>query len=308
MPTTGAASVDYVSLVSSSGQSGENIISKIMISRPFPVKVHSNLLSNIVQKRTKANKYHTNKLTKRLAFFYTLKSLTTSGLIREYAKHLPELTTILNCANSTFYGYLKACKKMGLIAVNNGTLVLAGYSAVAEYFESFTGDFVTITYDPNKDKLHHLMQAAYIATLQKKQEVQFEAKVNRSPELMQLYETEISILTDDKRNLAQALHTKQKHAFIEGHKHYFELMAYNPDFNLSARLLRKEFNFKSNKSVAYLKKTLAAKGLITVEKREYTSKVRSRLKHAFIKYNPEKNQTTWKLPDAITVAASRLLF
>ena len=85
-------------------------------------------------------------------------------------------------------------------------------------------------------------------------------------------------------------------------------MAYNPDFNLSARKLRKEFNFKSNKSVAYLKNKLSAKGLITVEVREYTSKNRSRLKHAYVTFNTKKQQTVWKLPDALTVEPGRLSF
>lgn len=278
-----------------------------MLTEFLPVKVHVDLLVNIVQFRTQNKHYQTNKLIKNLSFFYVLKSLTTSGIIKDYAKRLPELTTLLNCVNSTFYAHLKACKKMGLIAVNKGALILAGYSAVGECFDQLSTPLITIKYNPTKDKFHHLLEAAYIATLQKKQSDQFHAKVNRSPELVELYETTISIVKGSKK-FAEPLHKYQVHAFIHGHKNYYELMAYNPDFQLSARKLRQEFNFKSNKSVAYLKKKLAAKGLLTVEKREYTSKVKSRLKHAYVTYNNKKQQTVWKLPDALVIAPSRILF
>ena len=196
---------------------------------------------------------------------------------------------------------------MGLIAVNDGALIMAGYSSVGEYFDEVSTPLCTIKYDPAKDKFHHLMEMAYIASLQAKQQQMFNAKIARSPELRELLDITIA-KTKEAPEYAGPLHTYQIHTFIHGHKHYYELMAYNPDFNLSARKLRKEFNFKSNKSVAYLKMRLQAKGLITIEKREYTSKVKSRLKHAYVTYNNKKQQTVWKLPDALTVAACRLSF
>lgn len=282
-------------------------ITSVMLNSQHPVKVHANLLSNIIQKRDRRKKYCTNRTIRPLAFYYILKSLTTSGIIKEYARHLDDLTKVLNCTVSTFYAHLAECKKMGLVAVNRKSLILAGYARVGECLDSISGDFVTIRYNPGKDKFYQLMEAAYIVTLQRHQEEHFNAKVERSPELQTLFRSTLSMVTGSK-SFAKPLHNYQIHTFIHGHQHYFELMAYNPDFQLSARLLRKYFNFKSNKSVAYLKKKLVAKEIITVEKREYTSKVRSRLKHARVTFNNEKKQTTWKLPDAILVGASRLLF
>ena len=271
------------------------------------VKVHVNLLANIVQKRQKAKKYQVNRVIKHLAAFYLLKSLTTSGVIKDYARELPALTKYLNCVNSTFYAHLKALKRMGLVSVSEGRLNLAGYSRVGDYFDEVSTGMLTIKYDPTQDKFYQLMQAAYIATLQQRWESCFNSKIQGNPELIAFYESTLPIVKGSGA-IALALRSYQVHAFIKGHPQYYAIMAYNPDFNCTARKLRQHFNFKSNKSVAYLKKMLAARGLLTIEQREYTSQVRSRLKHAYIKFNASKNQTVWKQPDALTVPGSRLVF
>ncbi len=278
------------------------------------VKVHLNLLANIVETRHENNNfvkkrtgYRVNKAIKVYAAFYVLKSLTTSGVIQDYAKALPVLTKALGCVNSTFYARLKALKALGLVAVNKGSLILAGYSRVGEVLETLPDRMITVNYDPAKDKFYQLLELAYLGKLQKDQETGFYQRVQNTPELAELYAANLPIVSTDK-NIAPALSRYQVHCFIQGHPEYYALMALNPDFNSTARKLRKDFNFKSYKSVAYLKKKLAAKGLLVIEKRKYTSQVRSRVKTAYVSFNAEKNQTVWHRTDALIIAAQKLVF
>ncbi len=283
------------------------------------VRVHLELLPNIVQTRhdnngfcKKRKGYRVNRAIRSLAAFYTLKCLTNSGFIVDYPSQLAELCTILNCVPSVFYARLQECQEMGLLTWNRKSkcIELASYNAVCEYFGTTDAQLVEIKYNYATDKLYHLMELAFIESLQEAQRQKFYERAQADQGLMHIFLRFLNITTKDISKLDTELLKYQVYCFTEGHEYYDYLMRLNPDFNCNARTLRKKFNFKSYKSVAFLKKKLSRLGLLTVERRPaHTSKVRSRLTtNHYRPFNQQVLQTKWKLPDALTVRPERRIF
>jgi hypothetical protein len=77
----------------------------------------------------------------------------------------------------------------------------------------------------------------------------------------------------------------------------------NADVQRSVPKLRRDFNLKSNKSVAYLKKQLVERGFAEVTRRIMKSAQRMRKKRTEYHTGWDKiaKKSMWQLPDSITL-------
>lgn len=84
-----------------------------------------------------------------IGFFCMLKSMTKSGLIREYHSQIEAIKSITNLAKSTIYSYISKCKDLELITVTKCNLQLVKWSKACDIFEVPCIRFVSVTYQTN---------------------------------------------------------------------------------------------------------------------------------------------------------------
>jgi hypothetical protein len=101
-----------------------------------------------------------------IGFYCMLKSLSKSGIIRNFNQQITHLQSITNLAPSTIYKYINECIKLDLLSNEKGNIKLAKWSAVCALFDLPCQRFVQVTYQTNntlhkpKYILHMAEQAA----------------------------------------------------------------------------------------------------------------------------------------------------
>ena len=248
------------------------------------VKVHKEIIFEILKHREKINKYQTNKEIKQIALFYLLKHITTSGVVKEYAKNLQSLLTITGLSQGTFYTQLRGLKKKGLVRKNAHNLILSNYNTLLELYDvqDITTP-ITIKFNPSTHKFTHLLEFSTLADNMYRQSLLIKKKLEKSP-----YTLEILQRYAKQQSTAKTLAVAQKHAFVNGSDEINTLFFINPNITITWKRLFREFNFKSYKSVAYLKKKLQRNKIVTIEKNGFfTSKVGAKTKA----YNDELDKT-----------------
>lgn len=266
------------------------------------VKVNPDLLTNIIQLRKQKNKYEINVLTKPVAFYYLLKTLTTSGIIQNYFEQINEICALCDITKPTFYKRLKECKKLNLLSYSRktGTITLVSYYKLAETFDYTSTNLVTVEFKPSEQKLHHVLEALYLQLAEQARALAFEKRIKSNPELRK--ELDKYITTDEKGNYATALKALQIEAFKQGHEKYTEIFLLNPFTTCNSKTMCLMFNFKSEQSIAYLKSKLQRNKLLTVRPQTTISQTNQRIKHAFIKWDNENKRTIWVRPDQLDYA------
>ncbi len=248
------------------------------------VKVHRSVIFAILKHREKINKYQTNREIKKIALFYILKSLSTSGIIKDYAKRLTDISSSTGLSQGTFYTHLNGLIKLGLVEKNANNLILSSFKSLLELYDVQDDELpIIIKFNPNTHKFLHLLEFATIADNMYRQTLVIKKKLEKSP-----YTLEILQQYAKQQTTAKTLAVAQKHAFVNGSDELNTLFFINPNITITWKRLFREFNFKSYKSVAYLKKKLQRNKIVTIDKNGFfTSKVGAKTKA----YNDELDKT-----------------
>lgn len=256
----------------------------------------------LVQERTLRVKYQTNRQIKYYGFFCILKSTTTSGLIQNYLKQIDFLCSITKRSKSSFYNYINACIKLGLLVKEGNSLRLKNWTSILAQFNLKDKAFLEYEYDiDNKEQTpEYFMMIAEIRENQSYQVNSIIKEIQQNPQLKDL-------LNEKKVNeqTALKLHRMQVQTFINGcggsERIYSIIHCINADFQRNASKLRKDFNFKSHLSVAYMKYQLVKRGLAQIQRRFICSESRMRKNRNqyFTGWDEVLKVSTWQLPDEI---------
>lgn len=264
------------------------------------VKIYNELITNIVKNRKVRNRYQTNRIFKPICTYFILKSLTTSGVIRDYCS-LPILD-VLQIGKTTFYKHLRELESLHLVKRTGESLQLASYEKMIEIFDLLRGSTnITVINYQTKYKFYQLVEGSILFNSQKEQRRVVESKINAVPELVEWYKCNLSV-TKQQKYFQKALLEKQIFEFRDKKETSEEINFVNADVQLTARNIRKRYGFKSYKSVAFLKARLQKNKIVKIEKRSVMSTDRARKKQQYVEYNHEARATIWRLPDKIDFA------
>lgn len=217
-------------------------------------------------------------------------------------------------SQGTFYKQLNELVKFGLVTKKANNLVIADYKTLFNVYgveEEQTP--ISINYDPNTHKFVHLLEFSTLADNIYRQNLLIKKKLEKSP-----YTLEILQRYAKQQTTAKTLATAQKHAFVNGSDELNTLFFINPNVTITWKRLFREFNFKSYKSVSYLKKKLQRNKIVTIDKNGFfTSKVGAKTK-AYneeldktvntCRYNKKLDKTQKQFPDNWNLAANLYVF
>ncbi len=262
------------------------------------VRINKELLSNVIQFRELRKKYITNRTLREVAVFCVLKTVTSSGIIQNYIEQLDDLAELCNCSKSSLFGIIKRLIDQKLIARKGGALILRSMQRLLNRYEITSKETVSLTYEFRNHKLYQLLQAAYIKSMRSGQEFMVNKKIQNNPYLKHI----INEKSKNPERIRKKLLSLQISTFKDKSTtdEYELIHSINADTNLSARSLRRAFKFKSNMSVAYLKKMLGKRGIAKITVRKIESTTRSRKgKNYFVEWFPTSKQTRWRLTDDV---------
>jgi hypothetical protein len=207
-------------------------------------------------------------------------------------------------SRSTFYTYINECIKLELIEKQNLNLRLTSWDAVMERFGLREKHFTEFTYDTDKKEQtpEYFLMTAEIKENQHYQTNNVLKQIRQNPQIKNiLSEKETSVATVNK------LQWLQMKTFVDGcggsEAIYSTLHDFNADIHRSVPKLRKAFNFKSNRSVGYLKGQLEERGFANIRERLLKSSCRMRKSKAlyFTGWDKQTQESTWQLPDEIAL-------
>jgi hypothetical protein len=297
------------------------------------------LAKALVDQRKLVLKYETNRVVKAYDTFTCLKSTNICGVISNYTDQLPELTAICKISRTAFYNRIQDCIKLKLITKRGTQLHLTSWTKACEMFDVVnTGVFHNINYNlsDTKQTIQHIIAA--IALKEKEQIIQLQVakKLNANPDVKEAYDVYMKhFLKSETEFCPAALFNAQRKSYSEGAPSvlYEALHKINPDCNRTVKSIQKDFGMKSHRSATYLKRNLAKRGLLTIEKRGSAVYNYSPLKpstiiepsndltlafmvthkngiqgirakkseHHHVWYDKIKNARTWHITDAITI-------
>lgn len=259
------------------------------------VPVHQDLLKQFCQSRELNTRYQTNKLIKLVSAYYVLKSLSSSGILKDYARNMYTLCSHLNCTEPTLRRILKGCQKLGYLRVTAGSIRLISFAEFTQLFDSTTSSMVRIRYNCQVHKFHSLVETVYMQLQEQERARVFEKRLQALPELLR--ELKGLVIADNKGNYRKSLELIQLQAFKYGHEKKEAIFALNPFTTCNSKTLRKMFNFKSEQSVAYLKAKLQAQKLARISAQRVLSQERQRLSNRYMDWDQRTQQTIWVQPD-----------
>ncbi len=301
----------------------------------FPV----GLAKALVDQRKMVLKYETNRVVKAYDMFTCLKSTNVCGVISNYTEQLAELMAICKVSRTSFYSRIQDCIKLKLITKRGSQLRLTSWTKACEMVDVIeTGTFHKINYDLNdkKQTIQHIIAALALKERTEVIQKQVAKKLNANPDVQQAYNVYVKhFLKSETEFSPAALFNAQRKSYAEGAPAilYDALHKINPDSNITVKSIQKMFGMKSHRSATYLKRSLAKRDLLTVEKRgnsvcSYTQTIakteeqqpnslmitfsvvpnngigakRARKnEHCHVWYDKIKNSRTWHLTDAINI-------
>ena len=303
-----------------------------------PLRFPVGLAKAIINQRVIVLKYETNRVIKAFDMFTCLKSTNICGVISDYAQQLAELLTICKISRTSFYTRLKDCIELKLVTRRGDDLQLTSWGKACELFDTVdTGLFHNINYDLNdkKQTAQHIIAAIAFKEQRENIQNQVSKKLTANPDINIAYNLFMKhIKQSDTAFSPVALFNAQRITYAEGAPPsiYEALHRINPDPNITVKSIQKQFGMKSHRSATYLKRNLAKRDLIKIEKRNssslcYVQKVEpaeqiadimmaalllalkdgtkavraKKNEYCHVWYDNEKNTRTWHLTDALTI-------
>ena len=290
----------------------------------------------IVSKRYCRSVYKTNHLKKYYGSFMVLKSLTTSGIIKDYAKQSQLLMKLLKIGSyNTFLRYLRGAEQFGFIRLSGRDIYLQSWHDLAKRFDLRPNLFTEIEYDTKKENIlpGYIVDACEIAEHQYKLLLNVAKKIHQNTairELLGIKQGHSVRIEDARKLLTMQMVTFRKGAVSE--EQYKLLHSINACTDRSAATMANTRTLKSTieniakhkenatarktaaEIIAYMKRKLHASGIAEVKPRIIKSDCRSRANFAFYEYtrksgwDKSNKQTLWFLPDAIELKLKVKIF
>jgi len=283
------------------------------------VAVISGACEILVAHRELRNKYQTNRSIKTWATYFLLKSLTTSGILRDWTKQKQTILSFCKMTENCFRIRLAELQKLNLITLqSNRTIKLVAFEKAAEILGIIYDGTIKIEYDdtlPGQQIFQYFLRAEEIRSNQHKQLKALWYYAGKQPllkdalitMLIQQNGCEEKDLRSNVSNFQQQLLKLQQHAFKEGSPLLDIIHTFRADINRSVNCIQDHHGYRSKQSVSYMKKVMLKSNIITVTKVCIESTNRSRLyvvvdgkrKRDAYKYIAARQTTAWFLTDQI---------
>ncbi|MFZ4056977.1 MAG: hypothetical protein ACOYKE_02510 [Ferruginibacter sp.] len=271
----------------------------------------------LVTHRELRSRYCTNRSIKTWATYFLLKSVTTSGVIRDWTKQKNKLLAYCKLTENVFRARLAEMVELKLVELSkNRSLLLTSFETAADILGiEYTGT-IKIQYNdtlPGKQIFQYFLRAEEFRANQHKQLAALTYYASKNPllknQLLQLLDKhgfELKRLENDSVYFQKSLLSLQQHAFKEGSPLLSIIHQLRADINRSVTGIKKSHGYKSAQSASYLKNVMRKMQLISIEKICIESNERSRLyiageerpREAY-KWLPSKKRTAWFLTDQI---------
>lgn len=271
---------------------------------PVKLRIPVGLSRVLVKDRVVRNKYQTNRTVKFYGFFCVLKSLTTSGILKNYPAQIDYLCKMVKKGRSSFYSYMKACIELGLIEKAGDNLKLANWDMLFERFNLQEKRFSEFTYDEDNpiQTPEYYLVSSEIKENQYYQARNVLSQICQNPQLKAVLNAKAVDFS-----VIEKLQRIQIKSFVNGcggsEATYGTIHSLNADLQRSVPRLRRAFGLKSNRSVGYLKSQLKLRGFAMVSERVLSSKERMRKDRQcyYTGWDKEAKESTWHLPDEICI-------
>ncbi len=272
----------------------------------------------LVTHRELRNEYHTNRSIKTWGTFFLLKSLSIPGMIKRWTSQKEKLLVYCKMNEGSFRTRLRELKALGLITISKDlTITLTSFENAAQILGiEYTGT-IKIEYDeklPGKNVFQYYLVMDEIRCNQNKQLEAINYKADKNPQLRELLEAVMiqhgadGSYLENQKYFQQFLLVIQLYYFKTGSDIWSVISQLRGDINRSVYGIKKQYGYKSAKSVSYLKQRLQQLGLASIEKTKVESDVRTRLyvpdesgkRRDGVKYCWKTKKTILFLCDAIT--------
>lgn len=287
---------------------------------PKQVPILIGAADELVTHRELRNTYSTNRSIKTWSTYFLLKSLTRSGIIKNWQQQKQLLLSFCKCTENSFRARLREMQQLKLISLSkNHSVLLTSYHNAADILGiPYTGlNKIDYNYElPGKQIFQYFLRAEEIRSNQAKQLDALWYYAGKNPLLKDaLIQALCQMGSDGKRLYAEPLYFQQqllrlqKNAFKEGSPLLDIIHTLRADVNRSVNGIKKTHTYKSAQSVSYMKKVMLQMQIIKVKKVCIESTERSRLyvsvpgekkKRDAYKYIPSKKVTAWVLTDQIS--------
>jgi len=268
-------------------------------------KIPHGFASYLVRQREQRSVYQTNRAVKVYGFFSLLKTITSTGIIKNYHQQITDISQLTKRSTSSVYAYIGHCKKLGLLTTEGRNIQLTGWKAIINKHDEcvYTPIYTTLQYDP-ANELQTAEYMIYAAEIAENQQKQTKAVIKSIGNNLLLAEALNVKQTTTKKDV-ETLQRLQVLTFVSGKTDpdYELIHSLNADVQRTAKTLRKAYGMKSRRTVKYLKKQLIKRGIAKVEKRLLQSPDCSRVNKStyYTGYNPANKNTFWKRPDSINL-------
>ena len=193
---------------------------------------------------------------------------------------------------------------------NSGSLLLESWDTIAKQYRVKKGEFQDIELSKESPRLEHVLRTLTIAEHKKRMEFSFTKIINSNNQLRLYIERYTGIKLTDIKTTVDVIQKAKILSFKTWSDSFDFWHSIPSDFNASVKKLMQYFSFDDFRQVAYWKRTLSKKGLITVQTRKYESKQCTRKANDLL-YGGKVKQTffwdantqtrVWQMPDAITI-------
>lgn len=280
-----------------------------------PFKILASASHKLVSKRHKRNVYCTNRFGKDLAFYYALKTLTTTGHIQKWREQIADVKAITKYKSTqAIYTRLQRCEKLGLLKLHKTNISLTSFAKVAQMLRLKRIEYITYEYDISKplQTPEYFLKLNVIDEAKNKRLHMAKEAISRNSSLKSILRIHKDEITENDVHQLQQL---QVNSFKNGAEmfglttdEYKTVQAINADVELTAAAIKKLFRFKSWMTSCYLKVQLQARKLAKVNHRNVTSfsRMRKDSKLFHTGYDREHQNTFWTLPDAIISLAKTM--
>jgi len=278
------------------------------------VKILKNLPLALCSTREIVVKYNTSRMFKVFETFAYLKAITTSGKIfnGECSKdaHVKYLAKCCNLTRNTMYNRLVWLEKEKLIEIDKrGNILLESWETIALRYGIQNKEFYEININEQSPNLEYILKTLVISEIKSRLSYRFAQIISNNQLRVRL--ENILGKWSSLQELAEKIIRLQQDTFKNWSDSYDLWHSLRADFNCNMETLKKYFCFNDSRTVAYLKKVLVKRKLITVVTRKTESKKCTRLPRDifrerkviplnFIWDNKTKTRI-WQQPDAITV-------
>lgn len=273
----------------------------------------------LVTQRETRNKYQTNRSIKTWATYFLLKSLTASGVIRDWTKQKGSILSYCKMTENCFRARLRELEDLRLIRLQkNRSIRLISFEKAADILGINYEGVIKIEYDetlPGSQIFQYFLRAEEIRSNQHRQLKALWYYANKQPLLKEALIIMLVQMGSDEKELSknltyfqEQLLRLQQNAFLEGSPLLEIIHTFRADINRSVTCIRDQHTYRSKQSVSYMKKVMLKMQIITVQKVCVESTARARLyvpapngkrKKDAYKYIAARKTTAWFLTDQI---------